>query len=90
MSNNINRRDLFKFTGGAAVGLALAGARVSSGLAAEPDERPDGIISLSGNENSYGPSQRPGRQSMRSKAEPIAMAMPSNWSSSTKSLRRRA
>ena len=56
MKKNINRRDLFKFTGGAAVGLALAGTRVSSGLAAEPDERPDGIISLSGNENSYGPS----------------------------------
>ncbi len=55
----INRRDLFKYSGGAAVGVALAGAAVRSGLAADddaPDAAPSGPIPLSGNENNYGPS----------------------------------
>ena len=56
MSSSMNRRDLFKFTGGAAVGLALAGAGLRNRVVATADERPTGLISLSGNENSYGPS----------------------------------
>jgi histidinol-phosphate aminotransferase len=53
MSTNFNRRDLFKVTGGAALGLAFTGANNS--LAAN-NAIQDGPISLSGNENSYGPS----------------------------------
>jgi len=55
MSSNINRRDLFKFTGGAAVGLALAGTGLRAGIAAANNAAPE-LISLSGNENPYGPS----------------------------------
>ena len=55
----MNRRDLFKFSSGAAVGFALAGSAIRSGFAADGDgaDTPiSGPISLSGNENSYGPS----------------------------------
>jgi histidinol-phosphate aminotransferase len=53
MSNGINRRDLFKITGGAALSLAVAGSAIRSSIA---DEAASPLISLSGNENSYGPS----------------------------------
>jgi len=53
--DNINRRDLFKLTGGAAVTIAASSAGIRSAVAATTANS-DQLISLSGNENPYGPS----------------------------------
>ena len=50
----MNRRELFKISGGIVAGLAAASA--SPGLAAQASTASNKIIRLSGNENSYGPS----------------------------------
>lgn len=53
MSNGINRRELFRIAGGAALGIAASGPAMKLSFA---DEAANPLISLSGNENSYGPS----------------------------------
>lgn len=50
----INRRELFKISGGIVAGLAVPGA--SQGQAAETSPASKKIIVLGGNENAYGPS----------------------------------
>jgi histidinol-phosphate aminotransferase len=56
MNSKLNRRDLFKLSGGAALGLAIGRAGLQSGIAVAADQDSGGVISLSGNENPYGPS----------------------------------
>jgi histidinol-phosphate aminotransferase len=51
----MNRRELLKVTGSAALGLGLTGVTGSSAAVAA-DDPASRLISLSGNENSYGPS----------------------------------
>lgn len=53
MTTSINRRDLFKVTGAAALGMTFSAA--TSRVVSAADGAPK-LISLSGNENSYGPS----------------------------------
>jgi len=53
VTNKINRRDLFKATGAATLGIAFHSITVNAASAAETGPK---LISLSGNENSYGPS----------------------------------
>jgi len=55
MNSFMNRRDLFKISGSAALGLAFAGTATRSGYA-DTGSAANEIISLSGNENPYGPS----------------------------------